>query len=106
MAFLMPPLFYGSYAILKYQLSARLVPTVALSGLIVFGLFRLGMISSNREIRSLHQELFNKYRDEVTKPQYRGLKLYNARRIYQIDNREFTTSNFDDLKQLVMKQKK
>ena len=40
----------------------------------------------------------------MTKPQYRGLKLANGKKVYQIDNKEFTTSNFDELKALVSKQ--
>ena len=53
----------------------------------------------------LYRSLYDKYRDEVLSPRYRGLKLKTGKKVYQIDEREFTSSNFDDLKELVFKQK-
>ena len=43
-------------------------------------------------------ELYDKYKNDVLKPEYRGLKLHHGKRAGQVDNKEFTTSNFDDLK--------
>ena len=77
---------------------------MALACLSVFGLVRLGLTSSKNEIDKLNQELFASYRDEVTRPEYRGLKLFGGKKAYQIDNKEFTSSNLDDLKALVLKQ--
>ena len=51
-------------------------------------------------------ELYPKYKDEVLLPRYRGLKLTQGKKIYQVDDKEFTSSNFDDLKELIFKQSK
>ena len=61
----------------------------------------MGLYSSNRDTRNLNRDLYNKYKDEVVNPKYRGLKLYNNKKVYQIDNKEYTSSNFDDLKMLI-----
>ena len=61
------------------------------------------MISSNGEMRTLYRDLYSKYRYEVLSPKYRGLKLKTGKKVYQIDDKEFTSSNFDDLKELVQK---
>jgi len=66
------------------------------------GFVKLGLYSSNRDMRVYYRELYDKYKDEVLNPKYRGLKLHKNKKIYQIDNKEFTSSNFDDLKALVM----
>jgi len=49
------------------------------------------------------KDLYPRYRDEALLQKYRGLKLTKGRKVYQIDNREFTSSNFDDLKDLLTK---
>ena len=56
-------------------------------------------------MKELYNNLYSKYKDEVLSPKYRGLKLTNGKKVYQIDEREFTSSNFDDLKELIFKQK-
>jgi hypothetical protein len=80
------------------------MPTLILSVIATFGLARLGLYSSNRDINTFNKYLYDTYKDEVTKPLYRGLKLANGKKVYQIDNKEFTSSNFDELKELVKKQ--
>ncbi len=105
MTILIPPVFYVVYAVCKYQMpQIRLLPTIGLTTLSIVGLVKVGLYSSNRDIDSYYSELYLKYREEVTRPEFRGLKLYNGRKAYQVDNREFTTSNFDDLKELLKKQ--
>lgn len=103
MSVLTPFLFYGIYAITKYQLRTRTAPTLLLSTMAVVGLGKLGVYSSDKEINRLNKGLYDKYKDEVVLPKYRGLKLYSGKKAYQIDNKEFTSSNFDDLKELVLK---
>jgi hypothetical protein len=67
----------------------------------IAGITKMGLYSSNKDINANNRELFDKYKDHVMRRDFRGLKLYNGKKVYQLDNREFTTSNFDDLKQLV-----
>ena len=67
----------------------------------IVALTKIGLYSSNKDINAHNRELFDKYRDHVLRRDLRGLKLYNGKKVYQLDNREFTTSNFDDLKQLL-----
>ena len=56
-------------------------------------------------MKTLYRELYENYRYEVLSPKYRGLKLKTGKKVYQIDDKEFTSSNFDDLKELIFKQK-
>ena len=62
-------------------------------------------MSSNADMDKLYRKLYTKYRYEVLSPKYRGLKLKTGKKVYQIDEREFPSGNFDDLKELVFKQK-
>lgn len=64
-------------------------------------LVKIGLSSSERDMKSKYKELYEQYRDEVLSPKYRGLKLYGGKKAYQIDDKEFTTSNFDDLKRIL-----
>ena len=56
-------------------------------------------------MKKLYGDLYSKYQFEVLSPKYRGLKLKTGKKVYQIDEHEFTTSNFDDLKDLIFKQR-
>ena len=64
-------------------------------------LVKVGLYSSERDMKSNYKQLYEQYRDEVLSPKYRGLKLYGGKKAYQIDEKEFTTSNFDDLKRIL-----
>ena len=70
MSIIIPPLFYGIYAIAKYQLptSRRLMPTMGLSLFAIYGLVKLGLYSSNKDINALNKELYQQYKDDVTRP--------------------------------------
>lgn len=48
-----------------------------------------------------YQQLYDQYRFEVLSPEHRGKKLYAGKKSYQVDNLQFTSSNFDDLKMLL-----
>ena len=51
MSIMIPPLFYGIYAIAKYQIkTVRMVPTMGLSILAIMGLTKLGLMSSNHDM--------------------------------------------------------
>lgn len=105
MSVLIPPVFYGIYAVAKYGKAKKSTSqTLIFSLCAVAALTKIGLYSSNKDIYMCNRELFDKYKDDVMRPEYRGLKLYNGKKVYQLDNKEFTTSNFDDLKDLVMKQ--
>lgn len=80
---LVPPLFYGIYAIVKYQMKTkRNVPALIISGVAILGLMKVGLYSSNSEMSTYYKELYDKYKDEVVNPKYRGLKLYNNKKVY------------------------
>jgi len=100
---LLPLLFFGVYAIGKYQFGLKVLPNLAFSGFTLYAMTRLGLYSSEREMKELNSRLYDEYKDEVLNPRYRGLKLTAGKKMYQVDNREFTTSNFDDLKELIKK---
>ena len=71
----------------------------------IVGLSKLGLMSSNSEMDKIYRELYTKYRYEVLSPKYRGLKLKTGKKVYQVDEREFPSGNFDDLKEMIFRQK-
>ena len=48
-----------------------------------------------------YSELYEEYKDEVLSPKHRGKKLLDGKKAYQIDDPDFTSSNFDDLKRII-----
>ena len=101
MQLVIPPLWFGSFAIFKYQLRLRMVSNFVASCGVVYAFNQLGLHSSNQAMRVYYQQLYDEYRHEVLSPQHRGKKLFAGKKSYQVDNLEFTSSNFDDLKQLI-----
>ena len=49
--------------------------------------------------------MYDLYKDEVNDPRYRGLKLWGGRHVNEIKERQFTTSNLDDFKRILDRQK-
>ena len=60
----------------------RNVPALIISGVAILGLMKVGLYSSNSEMSTYYKELYDKYKDEVVNPKYRGLKLYNNKKVY------------------------
>ena len=52
-------------------------------------------------MKQYYMHLYAEYKDDVLSPEHRGKKLYDGKKSYQIDNKEFTSSNFDDLKRIL-----
>lgn len=101
MSILIPPVWYGFFAIYRYRFSFGVVKNFLASTSSIGVLVKIGLISSNKDMNTFYTLLYDKYRDEVLSSKYRGLKLYAGKKAYQIDDKEFTTSNFDDLKRLI-----
>ena len=68
---------------------------------IIGGIGQVGLYSSKNLMRELIEKMYDKYKDDVLMKKNRGLKLMGGKRANQLDNKEFTTSNFDDLKELL-----
>jgi len=69
----------------------------------LYSVCELGTLSSRMNMDKFYRELYTQYRDEVLLPQYRGLKLHGGKTPSYIDNKEHTSSNLDDLKALINK---
>ncbi len=82
MSILIPPVFYGIYAVAKYGRYKSTGQTLLFSIFAIGALTKIGLYSSNKDINNCNRELFDKYKDEVTKPELRGLKLYNGKKVY------------------------
>ena len=91
------------FAVTKYTLRLKILPAVFVSGAAFYGLMQMGLFSSNRDINVYYGKLYEQYKEEVVKQEYRGLKLRGGKKAYQVDNKEWTTSRFDELKQLMIK---
>ena len=105
MQFMIPPIWFGSFAIMRYQFKFGLVKNFLFSTSLVIGLVQFGLFSSNAAMKEYYDKhLYPKYKDEVLLPKYRGLKLTKGKKAYQIDDKTFTSSNFDDLKDLIFGQ--
>ena len=83
MSILIPPVFYGLYAVAKFQApQIKMVPAVGMACLGIAGMVKLGLYSSNSDIDAYYRKLFDQFKDEVTRPEYRGLKLFNGKKAY------------------------
>ena len=82
MYFLVPPFSYGSYAVLRYQYNFSVIKNLLASSFFIVLLGSLGTYSSEKEMKEVYTGFYNKYRDEVLLPKYRGLKLHNGKKIY------------------------
>ena len=100
-----PPYWLGSFAYTRYSRKWNYIASTISSTLFVASLSQLGLISSNGDMCKLYGDLYSKYQYECLSPKYRGLKLKTGKKVYQIDEREFTSSNFDDLKEMIFRQK-
>ncbi len=69
----------------------------------LYSICELGTLSTKMNMDKFYRELYTQYKDEVLLPQYRGLKLHGGKTPNQIDNKELTSSNLDDLKALINK---
>ena len=96
--FMIPPIWYGSFAIMRYRFNYGWVKNFIFSGCFIYAWVQIGLFSSNEAMRKYYNELYPKYKDEVVLQKYRGLKMTQGKKVYQIDNKSFTSSNFDDLK--------
>lgn len=102
---LVPPYWMGAFAVARYQVKWGKVKAGISATAFIIGLSQLGLVSSNSEMGTMYDELYAKYQYEVLSPKYRGLKLKPGKKVDQIDDREFTSGNFDDLKELIFKQR-
>jgi hypothetical protein len=71
------------------------------SSFVCYGLAQWGQRTCNKHMKKLYTELYDEYKDEVLSPEHRGKKLFDGKKSYQIDQPEFTSSNFDDLKRMI-----
>ena len=99
---MIPPIWYGTFAIMRYQFKFGMVKNFLFTTGFIIALVQFGLFSSNKAMKEYYdQHLYPKYKDEVLLPKYRGLKLTKGKKAYQIDDKNFTSSNFDDLKTLI-----
>ena len=103
MSILIPPVWYGFFAIFRYQFKLGVVKNFVVSTGMIGVLVKIGLFSSDRDMKNCYSKMYEQYGDEVLSPKYRGLKLYGGKKAHQIDDKEFTSSNFDDLKQILFK---
>ena len=79
MTFLIPPFFMGFYGILRYHYVYPAWISVIGSVIVCYGLIDVGLYSSNRDIDKYYKERYEQYKDDVTNPKFRGLKLINKK---------------------------
>ena len=103
MTFMIPPIWTGVYALLRYQYQYGTLRNFAGATLAVYAIVKTGLYSSESELDTLYRSLYLKYKHEVRLPKYRGLKLRPGKTPQQADEREFTNGTFEDLKALIHK---
>jgi hypothetical protein len=77
MIFIIPPAFFGIYAISKHGLKSTTIGSLFISGFSIYALVKIGLYSSDTAINALNKVVFEKYKDEVQHSKYRGVKLTN-----------------------------
>ena len=89
------------FAVNKYSFNLRVPSNIACVGISLLGFSKLFLYSLKKDKFNQFQTIFNNYKDEVTKERLRGLKLYRGKHVNKVEEREFTTSNLDDIKDLI-----
>ena len=79
---LIPPVWYGFFAIFRYQYKLGVVKNFLASTGMIGLLVKIGLSSSEGDMKTCYQGLYEQYRDEVLLPKYRGLKLYGGKKAY------------------------
>ena len=83
MQFMIPPIWFGSFAIARYQFKFGTVKNFFFSTALVLGLVEYGLFSSNLAMKEYYDKhLYPKYKDEVLLPKYRGMKLMKGKKAY------------------------
>jgi hypothetical protein len=103
MSVMMLPFSFTSYAVLHYQFKFSPLKSMIFASVGLYSICELGTLSTKMNMDKFYRELYTQYKDEVLLPQYRGLKLHGGKTPSQIDNKELTSSNLDDLKVLINK---
>ena len=82
MVVLAPPYWLGFFALTRYHYNWGFMRSTFGSFAFIAALSQIGLISSNGDMRVLYRSLYEKYRDEVLSPRYRGLKLKTGKKVY------------------------
>ena len=77
----MLPVCFSSYAIFHFHFKLSPFTSMFCSGTSLFVLCSVGTFSSKNAMEKFYRELYGQYKDEVLDPKYRGLKLYDGKRL-------------------------
>ena len=100
-----PVIGFSVFALMKYQFK---IPTwmnyLGLCGFLV-AYERAFSYGVKKEKLNVYSNIYESYKDQVNKKDFRGLKLYRGKHLNKIQDREYTTSNLDELKDMLGNQK-
>ena len=101
----MPIVGFATYAISKYSLKGSLFTNVLLTSAVSAMLYNGFYFGLLRDKKKALDKMYELYKDDVTKPQFRGLKLYGDKNVNQFkgEARDWTSSAIDDVKYLLAK---
>ena len=89
------------YAVNKYQFNLRVPTNMACVCFSLFGFSKMFLYGLKQDKFREFSLIYNNYKKDVQNSQLRGLKLYRGKHVDKVSDREFTTSNLDDIKDLL-----
>ena len=100
---LFPIVGFAIYGINKHviQLRSPMNWTIVLASM--WGLHNLTNFGINKDKETEYRKIFDTYKNDVLDEKFRGLKLFGGKHVNKVVEKEFTTSNLDELKSMLAK---
>ena len=92
---------FSAFAVFKFHWGMGSFKNIFLCGCINYSLYRAYNYSIRNDKLREYSLIYDRYKDIVTQGSYRGIKAYKGKHVNKIMEREFTSSNLDDLKVLL-----
>ena len=79
----------------------RVTPNFIATSLFMFGFIKWFTYSLKQDKFREFNHIYETYKKDTLDSKYKGLKLYRGKHMNKIQEREFTTSNLEDLKSIL-----
>ena len=97
----MPLVSFSAFAINRYHLGMGNHKNMLACGILNWFLYQGFNYSIKQDKLREYSLIYSNYKDIVTKSNFRGIKAFKGKHVNKIVEREFTSSNLDDLKVLL-----
>ena len=96
-----PIVGFGTFAVNKYLYSRKLPANTVITCFVLFALHEAFNYGVYKDRMREYSRMYELYGTEVNDSKYRGLKLYKGKHVNEIKERQYTSSNIDELRLLL-----